>query len=111
MSCEKRDIFPALSHCREPDANHVQTVVQVFAETSFANPRVQVLVSGGDHPHVGLDLLMSTDAIKAAIGEHSQQARLQVGRHVADFVEKERTPFGLLETAAPLCLRTCERAS
>ena len=35
-----------------------------------------------------------------AVGEHAQQAGLQFGRHVADFVEKQGATVGLLETAA-----------
>jgi hypothetical protein len=42
------------------------------------------------------------------VGQHAQQAGLQVKRHVADFVEKERSAIGLLEAAAAHGLRTGE---
>jgi hypothetical protein len=41
----------------------------------------------------------------------TQQAGLQIGRHVADFVEKERAAFGLLEAPAALRLRAGKRAA
>ncbi len=65
----------------------------------------------GDHAHVGLDRLVTADAIKLAIRQHAQQARLQIRRHVADFVEKQRAAVGLLETAAPHVLRPGKSAA
>ena len=59
-----------------------------------------------DDAHVGLDRRVAADAIEVAVGEHTQQARLQFRRHVADLVEEERAAFGLLEAAATLGLRT-----
>src|SRR5256885_15602434 len=41
----------------------------------------------------------------------SQKPRLQLRRHVADLVEKERAAFGLLEAPAPLLLRAGERTA
>ena len=49
--------------------------------------------------------LVAADAVELAVGEHAQQARLQVGRHVADLVEEQRAAVGLLEAAAPRRLR------
>jgi hypothetical protein len=46
---------------------------------------------------------MAADAIVVAIGQHAQQPRLQLCRHVADLVEKQGAALGLLE--APLSLR------
>ena len=43
---------------------------------------------------------MAADAVELAVGEHAQQARLQVGRHVADLVEEQRAALGLLEAPA-----------
>ena len=57
---------------------------------------------GGDHAHVGLDRLVAADAIELAVGQHAQQARLQLERHVADLVEEQRAALGLLEAAAAL---------
>ena len=86
-------------------------MVEVLAERAFAHALLEVLVRGRDHAHVGLDLLMAADAVEGAVGEHAQQARLQLGRHVADLVEEERAAFGLLEAAAALLLRAGEGAA
>ena len=66
---------------------------------------------GRDHPHIGLDRLVTADAIKLAVGEHAQQARLQFRRHVADFIEEQRAALGLLEAAAAHRLGAGESAA
>jgi hypothetical protein len=77
---------------------------KVLAEQAFLDPRFQVLVRRGDDPHVGLDRRMAADAVEMPVGQHAQQAGLQFGRHVADFVEEQRAALGLLEAPAALRL-------
>ena len=54
---------------------------------------------------------MAADPVEGAIREHAQQARLQLRRHVADLVEKQRAALGLLEAAAAQGLRAGEGAA
>ncbi|MPM62402.1 hypothetical protein SDC9_109273 [bioreactor metagenome] len=54
---------------------------------------------------------MSAHAVEMAVRQHPQQTRLQVKRHVADFVEEQRAALGLLEAATALRLRAGERAA
>ena len=86
-------------------------MIEIFAKRAFAHALLEVLVGGGDHAHVRLDLLMAADAIEGDVREHAQKPRLQLRRHVADLVEKERAAFGLLEAAAALLLRAGEGAA
>ena len=74
---------------------------EIFAEEALAHARLEVLVRRRDHAHVRLDRLVPADAIEVAVRQHAQEPRLQLLRHVADLVEKERAAFGLLEAAAP----------
>ena len=73
---------------------------QVFPEQPCAHPGFQVLVGGGDHPDVDPHRRMAADPIELAVGQHPQQAGLQVGGHVADFVEEQGAAIGLFEAAA-----------
>jgi hypothetical protein len=57
-------------------------------------------VGGGDHAHVDADRRLTAHAIELALSQHTQQPRLQRGRHVADLIEKQRAAVGLLEAAA-----------
>src|SRR6187549_1188475 len=82
---------------------------QVFPEKTLPYARVEILVCGRDHPHVRLDRLVTADAIEVRIGQHAQQPRLKLLRHVADLVQEERAALGLFEAAPPLRLSTRER--
>ena len=96
---------------RQAQADHVEAVVEVLAEQALLHPRLEVLVGGGDHAHVRRERRVAADAVELAVGEHAQQARLQVGRHVADLVEEERAAVGLLEAPAAHRLRAGEGAA
>ncbi|VVE50226.1 hypothetical protein PEP31012_04666 [Pandoraea eparura] len=54
---------------------------------------------------------MAAHAIVVAVREHPQQTRLQIERHVADFIEEQRAALGLLEAPASRGLRAGERAA
>ena len=86
-------------------------MIEILAEAPFAHALLEVLVRGGDHAHIDLDLLVAADAIEGAIREHAQEPRLQLGGHVADFIQEERAAFGLLEAPAALLLRAGEGAA
>src|SRR6266513_6230065 len=111
VACEQRNVLRALAQARQPQANHVQPVKQVLAEGALAHALLQVLVRGGDDAHVRLHLLVAADAVERAVGEHAQEPRLQLCRHVADLVEEQRAALGLLEAPAPLLLRSGERTA
>ena len=108
---QRRDVFLALAQRRQAQADDVEAMEQVFAERAGLDPLLQVLVRGGDDAHVAAHRVVAADAIELAVGEHAQQARLQVERHVADLVEEERAAVGLLEAAAARGLRAGEGAA
>src|SRR5581483_3167387 len=84
---------------------------QVLAEQPLFDTLFEVLMGGGDDADIGLDRLVSADPIEMAVGEHTQQTRLQIRRHVADLVEKQRAALGLLESSAAHRLRSGEGAA
>src|SRR3954464_10260776 len=87
---KKRNVFAALAQAGQPQPNHVQSMIEVLAEASIAHALLEILMRGCDHAHVGLDLLMAADAIEGTVGEDAKKPCLQLGRHVADLVQKER---------------------
>ena len=40
----------------------------------------------GDDAYIGLDQFAAANAVQHAFGQHAQQTRLQIQRHIADFV-------------------------
>ena len=91
-----------LAQRRNPHHDHRQTVVEVFAEIPFLNLLAQVLVRGGHHAHVDLDVPVASHAADAALLQGAQHLGLRRERHVADLVHEERASVGLLELALAL---------
>ena len=94
-----RHVGAALAQRRQLQPHHVQPVQQVGAETALLDQGFQILVGGGDDPHVDADQLAPADAEELTLGQHPQQAGLQRRRHVADLVEEQGAAVGLLEAA------------
>ena len=57
---------------------------------------------GGDDAHVHVHRHVAAHAVELPVGQHAQQARLQIRRHLADFVQEQRAAVGLLEAPGPL---------
>jgi len=72
MLRQKRDVLRALAQVRQPQADDVQPVVEVLAESALPHALLEVLVRGRDHPDVDLDLLVAADAVEGAVGQHAQ---------------------------------------
>ena len=66
---------------------------------------------GTDDAHVHLDFPVAANAAEFAVIQETQQLRLQVERHLADFVEEDRTAFRHLDqTGFAAALRAGECA-
>ena len=108
---EHGHVLVPLAQRGQAQADHVEAVEQVLAEATFLDALLQVLVRGGNHAHMGLDGRVAAHPVELAVRQHAQKTRLQIKRHVADFIEEQRAALGLLEAAAPLRLRTGEGAA
>ncbi len=64
-----------------------------------------------DEPHVGLPRLVGAEPHDLARLQDAQQLRLHVQRHVADLVEEQRAPVGVLEDALAVALGAGERTA
>src|SRR5258706_3926015 len=111
MARERGHVLALLAQRRQAKADQVEPVEEVLAEEALLQARLEFLVRGRNHAHVRRERRVAADAIELAVGQHTQQARLQVRRHVADLVEEERAALGLLEAAPAHRLRTGEGAA
>ena len=50
---------------------------------------LQVLISGGDHPHLGSYVSASSDALKFAFLKDPQESDLSFGRRFPNLIEKD----------------------
>ena len=77
----------------------VQTVIEVFTESSFANGFLDVDISGCYYADVGLAYLSGTHGDVLAVLQYTQQSGLCGHRQFADLVEKECSLVGSAEIA------------
>ena len=96
---ELRDIVPPFAQGRQAHREHAQAVVQVRPELSGPDRLLEILVGGGDHPHVNLDGLRGADALHVPVLQHPQQLGLRLLRQVADPVEEHCAAMGDFELA------------
>ena len=108
MTRQHRNIFAPLTQGRQAQANHIQTVKQVFAECALLHPLFQVLVGGCNHPHIGFDGAVAAHAVEVAIAQDPQQAGLQIELHVTNFIQEQCATIGLFKAATAHGLRTSE---
>ena len=77
----------------------VEAMEEVLPERAGAYARFEVLVRRRDDAHVDPNRHVAADPIELAVGQHAEQTRLELGRHVPDLVEEQRAAVGLLEPA------------
>src|SRR5205085_5923526 len=94
---DERNILDPLSERRQLDGEHVETIKQILSKFLFDHETLQVLIGGGHHTHVNLDIVLTADPLELALLQHSKQLYLHRRRDFADFVQKDRAAMGLLE--------------
>ena len=94
-----RNVFFSLPQRRQQDGKNVNPVKEVLAELALPHQGLQIAMGSHHHSHIYLGRLVAADALDFAFLQYAQQFGLHGQRHVADFVEKNRSPLGLLEFA------------
>ena len=84
---------------------------EILAKSASLYPSFQILVGGCDHAHVDMHGLMAPHAIEIAFGQYAQQPGLQLGRHIADLIQKQSSAVGLLEAPRALTGGSRERSA
>ena len=109
MLGQNLNILTPLAQGRQAQTNHIQTVKQVLAKHAFFDALLKVLVGGGNDAHIGFDGAVSAHTVEMTIGQNTQQTRLQIKRHVTNFVQEQGAAFSLLKTTTPgsLSARKC----
>src|SRR5688572_3755125 len=108
MLQQQWDVFAPLMQRRKMDADDVQPMKKIFPEAALLNSFLKILVGGRNDAHVHLERCMSADAIELVIRQHPQQTSLEIGRHIADLVQEQRSAIRLLEPAIAQRLGACE---
>src|SRR6516165_10108216 len=110
MSYERRDVGGPLAQRRQSYWRHVQAIKQIFAEEALANELPEVVVRRRDDADIGADRHAAADSRELALLKHTQQPSLSLDRHVAYFIEEQRSPLRLLEPSYAACCSAGESA-
>ncbi len=96
---QRHDLVAPLAQRRHGRLDHLEAVVEVFAELAAQHHLLEVAVGGGDDAHVDVDLLVAAELGELGVLQHVQQLGLERRLHLADLVEEDRAEVGLLELA------------
>src|ERR1700733_10601713 len=77
----------------------IEAIKEIVAKFALPHQRLQILVRGGDDAHIDLDILVAADPLDGLFAEGAQKFHLSRRVDLADFIEKNRTVIGLLESA------------
>ena len=104
------NVFLALAQRRQPHRHDVQAVEQILAKQALLNLCFEIAMRRRDDAHVGFNWRTPANSCVFALLQHAQQPRLRLERHVADFVQEQRSAFRLLKSPGGARLRASERA-
>ena len=102
MSCEQRNVHHPIAKGREVDGEYVQPVIEICAELSFPHQTSEILIGGCDYSHVNVQSVAATEPLELLFLKNTQQFRLQLKWHVANFIEKQSAVVS--ELKASQCL-------
>src|SRR3984893_11882697 len=91
------NIFFPFSKGRQGNRDHVQAMIEVFAEAALANQIEQLHVAGSDDANVDLDRFRAAEAHEFALLNHTQELGLRLRSDRANLIEKNRPLIGDFE--------------
>lgn len=110
MGSQGGDVSRSLPKRRKVYGHHMKTVKKFFAELALVDKIVEIATGGANQPELYRTRLVAADRDDDLILKHAQQLALKHGRHKADFVQKHRSPRGLLEDTSAFTIRPSKGA-
>src|SRR5437773_5756029 len=107
---QRQKVVFTLSERWHFDGKDIEPIEKVRAEGPTGCGGVQITICGSDDADVDLDGLLSPDALKFPLLQHSQQRDLRVEWKLPHLVQENRSAFSQLETAKPTLRGICERS-
>src|SRR5262249_42045325 len=91
------NVFASLGEAGYAQRHHVQTMIEVLAEATFADLALEVAAGGRYDAHVHRHLLRAADTQELLLDEHAQHLALRLHGHIRDLVDVEGAAVRLLE--------------
>src|SRR5499426_577166 len=104
------NVVAAVAQRRHADRDHVQAVIEIFAEAPVFDHGLEVAVGGAQHAHVDLDRPRAADARDLFLLQGAQEFGLHARADLSYLVQEERAFVGYLEEPFLLGVRPGERA-
>ena len=89
---EQHSVADPFAQRRNLHADLVNPIEEILAKPAFVDQLRQVLVRGADHPDIDLDRPAPANPLDNLVLQETQQLDLHWLRHVANFVEEQRSP-------------------
>lgn len=94
---EQGDVVRPLAQRWQPNRPVGNPMIQIESERPLLDQGLERAVARRDHPRLRRPATNTADPVDDTFLQDAQQARLGVGGHVGDLVEKQRAAVGLLE--------------
>src|SRR4029453_9264447 len=86
---EERDVLAPGAQRGQGEREDVEPVVQILAKAAVLEAARGLLVGGGEHAHVHLDLRAAADPLERPVLEDPEELGLERRAHLGDLVEEE----------------------
>src|SRR5689334_13566047 len=94
MFKQVRQVCLSLAKWGDRNIGNGEPIVEISAEAAVSNFRPQVAIGRGDQSKINLSRRVLTESENLAFFQHAEQMRLNVERHLSDFVEKQCPAIG-----------------
>ena len=108
MLSQRQHVLRAFSQRWKLDLHHMDPIVKVLPKGLLLHHRRQILIRGGNHPHLGPQGLIAAQSLKLPVLQNPQKLCLQGQRHIPDFVQKDGSPIRPLKLSDPLRQCPCK---
>ena len=110
MVDEERDVLPSLPQRGKRNGDDVEAVVKVLSEQTRPPGLFKIPMGRREDSHVRLEGGVRSQSLKLLLLKDSEELDLSARGEVADLIEKDRAPIGLLKPADPSLEGSCESA-
>jgi hypothetical protein len=105
------DILYTLPQRRDSDWEDIEAIIQIRTKFFLLNQLPQILIRGGDHPHIDRNYAAASQPLDLLFLEDAQEFGLEFEREISDFIEKQRSSVGSLKAPHGLCNGTGKSAA
>ena len=94
---QRQEVGTPVPQWRNGQPEQIESMLQIRTEPALGDQLSEILVGGGDDPHIDSDVFRAANATDAVVFQHGQQLGLNGQRKAAEFVEEQGAPMGRLE--------------